>query len=790
MKNQILLFVLVIFYSLLGSQFVHGETGETEDKVLFKYNPKTDKFGYRIPALTTTKKGTLLAFAERRHGMHDHAQNDIILRRSEDNGLTWGEEIIVAEDGKNSLNDPCVVVLNSGRILLMYQKFPYGVHNYDSHTGWIQIADRGYDGPRNTKTFLIHSDDDGKTWSEPREISKSIRPSESIHIGSPGRGIQLTRGEHKGRIILPLYEMYRDGRARAGSRNSVAYSDDNGKTWNVSNNIPHWGLTGYGNEAQVVETEKGNILFIARNAEGYYRKIARSKDGGRTWDHMNLDFGLPGTPCMGSVLRFSWPENGKSHILQSSPANRHQRKNGTVRLSNDEGQSWEYSREVVSGYFGYSCLTKLNNGQVGLLYESFPEEGPKTIKFKTFTLDYIKEGDKKQNPTSYLDIPLIDLDDETHRQVIVDKEKDQYLGHPTTVLLDDNKTILCVYPKGHGGGEIVYKRSKDGGLTWSDRLPTPESWKTSKEVPTIYPVEGKYGNDRLIMFSGLYPARMAVSENKGKAWSGLKQIGDWGGIVVMSDLIPLKSGKGHYMAFFHDDKRFMSENGVEKYKQDRKNFNSPMFTLYKTVSEDGGLTWSYPEVITKSRQKHICEPGVVRSPDGKQIAMLLRENSKRFNSQIIFSNDEGKTWTEPSSLPNELTGDRHVAAYSPDGRLVIFFRDVSQSHGKIGELSRKHDESNYGEIAKNTGYGSPNEGDWVAWVGTYQDLVEGNKGQYRIRLKDNKVSGDCAYTAAEVLPDGTFVATTYGHWQEGQEPYILSVRFKLEEIDRKVEKME
>jgi hypothetical protein len=229
---------------------------------------------------------------------------------------------------------------------------------------------------------------------------------------------------------------------------------------------------------------------------------------------------------------------------------------------------------------------------------------------------------------------------------------------------------------------------------------------------------------------------------------------------------------------------------VEKYKQDRKNFNSPMFTLYKTVSEDGGLTWSYPEVITKSRQKHICEPGVVRSPDGKQIAMLLRENSKRFNSQIIFSNDEGKTWTEPSSLPNELTGDRHVAAYSPDGRLVIFFRDVSQSHGKIGELSRKHDESNYGEIAKNTGYGSPNEGDWVAWVGTYQDLVEGNKGQYRIRLKDNKVSGDCAYTAAEVLPDGTFVATTYGHWQEGQEPYILSVRFKLEEIDRKVEKME
>ena len=105
------------------------------------------------------------------------------------------------------------------------------------------------------------------------------------------------------------------------------------------------------------------------------------------------------------------------------------------------------------------------------------------------------------------------------------------------------------------------KRSNDGGLTWSDRLPVPESWKTSLEVPTIHPVEDAAGNKRLIMFSGLYPARMAVSEDMGNSWSELNILGDWGGIVVMGDLVPLNTGKGHYMAMFHDDGRFFTREG-------------------------------------------------------------------------------------------------------------------------------------------------------------------------------------------------------------------------------------
>jgi hypothetical protein len=83
---------------------------------------------------------------------------------------------------------------------------------------------------------------------------------------------------------------------------------------------------------------------------------------------------------------------------------------------------------------------------------------------------------------------------------------------------------------------------------------------------------------------------------------------------------------------------------------------------------------------------------------------------------------------------------------------------------------------------RDTARESPTQGDWVAWVGTYQDIVEGKEGQYRVRLMDNHHQWDCAYPGVEVLPDGTFVLTTYGHWIEGEPPFVVSVRLKLNEI--------
>ena len=354
--------------------------------------------------------------------------------------------------------------------------------------------------------------------------------------------------------------------------------------------------------------------------------------------------------------------------------------------------------------------------------------------------------DRPESKNKGYSIPTIDLAAEKHRQVLVDREAGQYLGHVTTVLLEDNRTMIAVYPKGHGRGPIVMKRSLDGGKTWSKRLPVPDNWATSQEVPTIHRVIDPQGVKRLIMFSGLYPIRMAVSEDDGKEWTPLKKIGDFGGIVTMGCLARLTSGD--YLALFHDDGRFLKKDGKRS-----------KFFVYKTLSQDGGLTWSAPEVIAAHPQAHLCEPGIIRSPNGRQLAVLLRENSRRLNSFLILSNDEGKTWSQPVELPASLTGDRHTGVYTSDGRLFISFRDTTHV--------------------------SPTKGDWVGWVGTYDDIVQGREGQYRVRLMDNHKSGDCAYPGVEILPDDTIVATTYGHWKAGQPPYIVSVRLKLSELDQK-----
>lgn len=341
-------------------------------------------------------------------------------------------------------------------------------------------------------------------------------------------------------------------------------------------------------------------------------------------------------------------------------------------------------------------------------------------------------------------IPLIDLARDEVRQVVVDREPGQYLGHPTTVLLGDGRTLLAVYPKGHGRGAIVMKRSTDGGRTWSDRLPTPPDWTTSQEVPTIFRVTDRAGVRRVLVFSGLFPIRMAWSEDDGRTWTPLEPIGAFGGIVAMASLVRLRDGS--HVAFFHDDGRYLRGTGVPT-----------AFRVFKTLSGDGGLTWSEPEVVTQHDDADLCEPGAIRSPDGVQLTVLLRENSRRHGSFVVFSDDEGVTWSAPREVPASLTGDRHTAVYAPDGRLFVSFRDMAA--------------------------GSPTRGDWVAWVGSYDDILTGRDGAYRVRLMDNTHEWDAAYPALEVLSDGTIVATSYGHWMRGEAPYIVSVRLTLAELD-------
>lgn len=346
------------------------------------------------------------------------------------------------------------------------------------------------------------------------------------------------------------------------------------------------------------------------------------------------------------------------------------------------------------------------------------------------------------------------------------------------------------------------KKSYDGGKTWTERLPVPASWATSLEVPTIYRTKDANGQKHLIMFSGKYPIRLAHSEDEGESWSELEPISnDFGGITAMSDVTEV--GNGEYLAFFHDDGHFIKPKGdrlIEVYVAGEGanvasrivnsasdgnggwvayrvwNSSSKMagpqikwekrFTtteawdaadeshciVYSVRSRDGGLTWGELRTVCAHESAELCEPGVVRSPDRRQLAMLLRENSRKYNSFVCFSDDNGTTWSEPREMPGALTGDRHTIRYLKDGRLFVSFRDMNCE--------------------------SPTWGDWCGWVGTYDDIVNGREGEYRVRLMKNHDGCDCAYPGVLVLDDGTVVTTTYGAWTPGEKQYVVTVRFK------------
>jgi hypothetical protein len=151
----------------------------------------------------------------------------------------------------------------------------------------------------------------------------------------------------------------------------------------------------------------------------------------------------------------------------------------------------------------------------------------------------------------------------------------------------------------------------------------------------------------------------------------------------------------------------------------------------------------------------LCEPEVIKSPDGKQLLMLIRENNRNYNSWIMLSNNEGRTWGEPFQSTASVTMDRHQACYTNDGRLVIVGRDVASN--------------------------SPTKGDFVAWIGTYNDLIEGKEGQYRVRLLHSYQTAE--YPSIIQLPDGSFLATNTVKYRPNGNYLVVSTKFTIHELD-------
>lgn len=364
--------------------------------------------------------------------------------------------------------------------------------------------------------------------------------------------------------------------------------------------------------------------------------------------------------------------------------------------------------------------------------------------------------------TADFPLPTVDLSgpaEAARRHIVIARGTTElYNGHPTTVLLPDGKTIYCVWTIDHGGPCGPMKRSDDGGLTWSELLPVPENWKSTRNCPAIYRLADPEGKARLIVFAqrdGVM--QRASSEDEGQTWSPMQSAGDGDGlepsVMPFTTVVPVDGGK-----------RLLAMTNIRRPGETREKRSN---ILAQSSSTDGGLTWSALKIILDLPGLRVCEPEIIRSPDGRQLLCLIREDA-RHESLYMTSADEGRTWSETGKLPNTLWGDRHKAQYTPDGRLVIVFRDVGRKS-------------------------SPTNNHFVAWVGRYDDIVDGQSGAYRVKLIHNyrrgknfagRLMDDCGYPGLEILPDATLAATTYAKYTDGDEGnYVVSVRFKLSETD-------
>lgn len=343
---------------------------------------------YRIPTLVTTPKGTLLAICDARFPNSNDPPNNIdqVVKRSTDLGRTWSPlQTIIGFPGMQAAGDPSVLVDHqTGRIFVFYAYCPEGIGSENSEPGL---------SGRTISNHVVFSDDDGRTWSPPEDITAQTKPKTwRTTWSAPGRGIQT----RDGRLVVPFNGHEND----TTWTSHVIVSSDHGRTWTLS--APAGRKT---SESQVVELNDGSWMLNMRNEEvplqETYRQVALSRDGGKTWSSQQIDRGLPEPVCQASILRYTSTRDGyqKDRILFSNPGRplNADRWDMTVRLSYDEGRTWPVSRLVYHNRASYSCLTILPDGTIGLLYER-GEKGsgnPRYIErltFARFNLEWLTGG--------------------------------------------------------------------------------------------------------------------------------------------------------------------------------------------------------------------------------------------------------------------------------------------------------------------------------------------------------------------------------------------------------------
>jgi sialidase-1 len=341
---------------------------------------------FRIPAIVTAMDGTLIAFAEgRRDNSHDPGNGDIdlVLKRSTDNGATWSALQVLDDPGEKwgASNPTPVVDRANGRVLILYNRWEPGIDTPQAQAGTMK-----------NQTWMRSSDDNGRTWSAPRDITRSARDYDnwSAMFLGPGGAIQT----RSGRLLVPAamspdtYYLWASVGAFSGRieimRSFALYSDDHGATWQRGALLP--ALT---NECQLVEIADGAVMMDARQDGGDHRWIVVSQNGGQTWSRPRA--GQVVSPVATAIERYTSKAAGddRDRILWTGITGPG-RKGLVLRVSYDEGQTFTNEHLLYGGYAAYSELTILKDKTVGVLWERGVSDGYQHITFTRVNRDFLE----------------------------------------------------------------------------------------------------------------------------------------------------------------------------------------------------------------------------------------------------------------------------------------------------------------------------------------------------------------------------------------------------------------
>jgi len=320
---------------------------------------------FRIPGLVTTPKGTVLAVYDIRRNSSIDLQGDIDvgLSRSLDGGISWEPMKIIMDMGtwgglpedQNGIGDPAVLVDHQTGTIWVAALWAHGKPN---EMIW-NSSDQGMSPSQTGQLMLVKSDDDGKSWSSPINITHQVKNKDwRLFFNGPGKGITMSDGT----LVFPA--QFKDAYGMPFS--TLIYSKDKGNSWYSGT-----GAKSNTTEAQIVELSDGSLMLNMRDNRGGSRSVAITSDLGKTWsEHASSRGSLIEPVCMASIINHP---SQKNILFFSNPDSNQARENITIKASRDEGNSWpkEFQLLLDEGKgWGYSCLTVLNENELGILYES------------------------------------------------------------------------------------------------------------------------------------------------------------------------------------------------------------------------------------------------------------------------------------------------------------------------------------------------------------------------------------------------------------------------------------